>query len=274
MQFGGAWTEEKLGILERYLDAYTTALKNKPFRLVYIDAFAGTGRIDLHEDCDAVGFRSGSTVRAIQIRDKPFDELVFIEKDPVRCAHLEKLRDEYPNRRITVQNSEANSFLHDLRKDWRVWRGVLFLDPFATAVEWSTIEAISRFRALDTWILFPVSAVVRMMPRLQEPDDISPMWATRLTTVFGDQSWRRLYRQNPQRELFGRPGSVRDSGVDGLVEIYKENLQSLFGDRFLSKSKRLTNSTGSPLFEFMFCVGSPNGIGPATRIAGHILNRM
>lgn len=53
MQFGGAWTEEKLGILERYLDAYTTALKSTPFKLVYIDAFAGTGLIDLQEDRDA-----------------------------------------------------------------------------------------------------------------------------------------------------------------------------------------------------------------------------
>ena len=43
--FGGDWTQEKLGILELYLDAYTTALKNKPFHLVYVDAFAGTGRI-------------------------------------------------------------------------------------------------------------------------------------------------------------------------------------------------------------------------------------
>ena len=128
MQFGGAWTEEKLGILERYLDAYTTALKSKPFELVYIDAFAGTGQIDLQQDRDADGFRRGSTVRAIQIRDKPFDELIFIEKDPARCADLEKLRDDYPNRRIEVQNSEANAFLRDLRKDWGAWRGVLFLD--------------------------------------------------------------------------------------------------------------------------------------------------
>ena len=36
---------QKLGILEAYLDAYTTALKNQPFELVYVDAFAGTGRI-------------------------------------------------------------------------------------------------------------------------------------------------------------------------------------------------------------------------------------
>ena len=60
MQFGGAWTEEKLQILERYLDAYTTALKNKPFNLVYIDAFAGVGEIDLQEDREAVDFLRGS----------------------------------------------------------------------------------------------------------------------------------------------------------------------------------------------------------------------
>jgi three-Cys-motif partner protein len=274
MQFGGEWTQEKLQILERYLNAYTTALKNTSFSLVYIDAFAGAGQIDLQEDRDAVGFLRGSTVRAIQIRDKPFDELVFIEKDPSRCAHLERLRDEHPARKIVVENSEANGFLRDLRNDWRTWRGVLFLDPFATEVEWSTIKAIASFRALDTWILFPVSAVARMLPRSRRPDDISPKWASRLTSVFGDQGWRQLYRESPQGELFGHPGSMRDSGVDGLVGIYKENLQRLFGARFLSKSKRLTNSTGSPLFEFMFCVGNPKGIRPATRIAGHILDRM
>ena len=42
-RFGGPWTQEKLGILRRYLDSYTTALKNQPFHLVYVDAFAGAG---------------------------------------------------------------------------------------------------------------------------------------------------------------------------------------------------------------------------------------
>ena len=274
MQFGGKWTQEKLQILERYLDAYTTALKSKPFKLVYIDAFAGTGQIDLQQDRDADGFRRGSTVRAIQICDKPFDELIFIEKDPARCVDLEKLRNANPNRRIEVQNSEANAFLRDLRRDWGAWRGVLFLDPFATEVEWSTIRAIASFHALDTWILCPISAVVRMLPKSRRPDDISPTWATRLTAVFGDESWRELYRPRRQLGLFGNSGSERDSGVDGLLNIYKYNLERLFGDRFLSKSRRLTNSNGSPLFEFMFCVGNPNGIRLATRIAGHILDHM
>ena len=42
--FGGGWTEQKLEILEAYLNAYTTALKKIPFDLVYIDAFAGLER--------------------------------------------------------------------------------------------------------------------------------------------------------------------------------------------------------------------------------------
>ena len=46
--YGGEWTHQKLDILEDYLNAYTTALKNQHFRLLYIDAFAGTGYVELH----------------------------------------------------------------------------------------------------------------------------------------------------------------------------------------------------------------------------------
>jgi three-Cys-motif partner protein len=42
-RFGGDWTETKLAILQKYLAAYTTALKGTSFRKGYIDAFAGTG---------------------------------------------------------------------------------------------------------------------------------------------------------------------------------------------------------------------------------------
>ncbi len=273
MDFGGPWTQEKLEILERYLDAYTTALKNQPFRLVYIDAFAGGGLIR-PQDREALGFLRGSTTRAIEISERPFDELIFVDKDAERCAELETLRDRYPRRNIRIERADANEFLLNLRKDWKSWRGVLFLDPFATEVQWSTIRTIARFNALDTWILFPVAAIARMLPRSRKPDDISPRWADRLTSIFGDESWRELYRQNPQGGLFGDSGSVRDIGVDGLVTIYKKNLRTLFGDRFLSRSRCLKTSKGSPLFELMFCVGHPNGIGPARRIARHILDRM
>ena len=214
------------------------------------------------------------TNRAVRIVDKPFDKLVFVEKEPSRCAELENLRATYSGRDIRIAQYEANIFLSDLHEDWRSWRGVLFLDPFATEVEWSTIEKIAGFNALDTWILFPVSAIVRMLPTSRRPDDISVQWVTRLNKVFGDESWRGLYRESPQGHLFGDVGHERDTGVNGLLAIYRNKLNRLFGDRFLEQSRTLKNSKNSALFDFLFCVGNTEGIGLAKRIAKHILEHL
>ena len=121
---GGQWTIDKLDILEEYLNAYTTALKNQPFRLMYIDAFAGTGEISVRrEDKDVRAFIEGSARRAIKIADKPFDRLVFVEKDPQRFARLDSLRKENPGRDIQTENVDANSYLRYMREDWREWQG-------------------------------------------------------------------------------------------------------------------------------------------------------
>ena len=272
-EYGGQWTIEKLNILDSYLGAYTTALKNKPFKLIYVDAFAGTGFINpVKDNSDAKTFIDGSAIRAIKTGDKPFDKLVFIEKNRDRYHELRGLWQDYQERDIVVENSDANNYLQNLQMDWRSWRGVLFLDPFATEVEWSTIQIISSFNALDTWLLFPVSAISRILPRSRKPDDIDQRWVSRLNKIFGDDSWRSLYQENPQDDMFDSPGYIRDSGVNGLLSIYKQNLNDLFGKRFLSKSKTLTTSRGARLFEFIFCAGHPNGARIAKNIAGHIID--
>lgn len=274
--YGGSWTQEKLNILKAYLDAYTTALKNQPFSLVYIDAFAGTGYVELasQDDSDVVTFIHGSAARAAEIDDKPFDKLIFIEKDTDRCDELANLKNTYPSRDIQIENSDANNFLRELHWDWKGWRGVLFLDPFATQVEWSTIEKVAGFNALDIWILFPVFAISRMLPKSRRPEDVVEGWAARLRKVFGDESWRDLYSETPQGNLFGDVEHGREPGIDGLLRIYKGKLVELFGERFLWESRILRNSKNAPLFDFLFCVGNTKGIAPAKRIAEYILKGM
>ncbi len=273
--FGGQWTIDKLNILENYLNAYTTALKSQDFKLMYIDAFAGTGKIEFPTETinDVSGFVSGSAERALKITDKPFDKIIFVESDRNRCLELENLRQDNLNRNITIENTDANSFLVNLDCNWKSWRGVLFLDPFATEVEWSTIEKISRFNALDTWILFPVLAIARILPVSMEPNKVSESWASRLTTIFGDEIWRNLYK-NTQPDLFGIIRTEREYGVDGLLNIYKEKLSEQFGSRFLQESRTLKNSKNSPLFEFLFCAGNPRGARIAKRIAKHIIKKL
>ena len=279
-RYGGDWTKEKLDILKKYLDAYTTALKNKSFKLMYVDAFAGTGYLELprpdREDVEVQEFIHGSASIALLTSDKQFDRLIFVERDQARCAELEKLKSGYPNRDIRILNDDANQFLSSLREDWQRWRGVLFLDPFATQVEWSTLRTVAGFEALDTWILFPVSAIARMLPTSRRPDDIENKWAERLTKIYGNETWRALYSESRQLDMFVDVTHERYPGVDELLDIYKKNLKGLFGDRFLDRSRPLKNSRGSVLFELLFCTGSgnPQAIGVAKRIAKHIMEHL
>ncbi len=79
-QFGGAWTQQKLSALDKYLQAYTTIFKGNPkarfYSITYVDAFAGTGTIrrpELGGFADFLPelrkneeeFRKGSVIRAV-----------------------------------------------------------------------------------------------------------------------------------------------------------------------------------------------------------------
>lgn len=270
--FGGDWTKDKLDMVERYLEAYTTVFKGKDyFRLMYIDAFAGSGIINLRrkggkEERQLI---EGSAIRAKHVADRPFDEILLVEKNARECMKLAKRMNAAEDERIQVLNKDANCFLQNLSRDWQTHRGVLFLDPFATEVEWTTIAKIASFEALDTWILFPTMAVTRMLTRQGQPDKHGPI----LTRIYGNESWRDLYRPNPQYRLFGETGNrdERQKGTRALLQTYKNRLQELYGNRFLEDTATLRTPTNTPLFELIFCVGSPKAIKLAKGIAGHIV---
>ena len=270
-RFGGPWTQQKLEILQRYLDAYTTALKKQPFVLTYVDAFAGAGSYaeasndyeEFHE------LRRGSTSIALDIDEKQFDRLVFIEKDAEVAESLLILSNDFPGRQIRVVPGDANEMIPRFCKSMtQNDRAVVFLDPYATEVSWSTVAAIAETRKIDCWILFPLMAVTRMMPLTSEPNS---QWSLRLDRVFGGSHWRQIYRDSPQLSLFGsEPRRERRSGSQEIAQLYRRQLQDIF-HRVAPSSRTLLNSTNSPLFELFFAASNPAGSRPAIRIARHIL---
>ena len=281
-KFGGEWTRIKLEILRKYLDAYTSALREKPFKnktfeLVYIDAFAGTGGIEINSKGynEVKEFIDGSVQIALGIDNKPFDYFHFIEKDESRCRSLKKIKEANPMKeKISIYQEDANLFLQrDLDVTMQGYRrGVLFLDPFATAVKWSTVVAIADNKKLDTWILFPASSIARLIPTVNRPEDLEEWKRKKLNGVFGDNSWEKVYSDVKQQSLV-EIEPIRDRGVDALTEIYKNKLKETLGDRFLDKSVKLLTSTKVPLFEFMFFTGDPHekAISASHSIARNIL---
>lgn len=276
VRFGGDWTKQKLAILGKYLDAYTTAMKNQPFQLTYIDAFAGSGQIELRHSSifgkPEQKFLRGSVRLALETEARPFDRFVLVERNRKRRTALERLKEEYPARRIDIIGRDANDFLRQQHFDRPLFRGVLFLDPFATQVEWTTIERVADLEMFDTWILFPVGAIARILPKTKRPEEINDAWKKRLNTIYGSDCWESLYRSETQPGLFGELSTTaREAGARGLTRIYRQNLQTLFGKRFLDRSAPLANSRGSVLYDLMFCAGHPRGAPIAKRIAGHLL---
>jgi three-Cys-motif partner protein len=156
-RFGSAHTIEKLDALEDYLGAYTTALKNKGFRLLYFDAFAGTGDLNFPDAPllglidEAEAFAAGSARRSLRIK-VPFDNYFFNEFRVAKTRELERLRLEFPQlaARIQVTALEANAALEQFCDLFRTRRerAVVFLDPYGSQVAWASIEKLARTQAM------------------------------------------------------------------------------------------------------------------------------
>ena len=272
-QFGGQWTVEKLEILRQYLDSYTTALKDQPFNLIYVDGFAGPGVWSPgteYGDEDYGEFREvveGSATIALNIDDKPFDRFVFIEMDPDHANSLRRLRSEHPQRQIEIINGDCNIELPRFCDSMgRYDRAVVFLDPFAADVDWRTVETIANTKKIDCWILFPLMAITRMMTKSHEPP---PAWQDKLDKVFGGREhWQGVYSEQPT--LFGDSVQTRRPGSEQFSALYRQRLKTVF-TRVADTERILRNSTNMPLFSLCFAASNPRGAPIAIKIADHIL---
>ena len=283
--FGGPWTEEKLDKVTQYLHAYTTALKNQPFQLIYIDAFAGTGYRASRRKGEMVrGFfplpqmtelAQGSARRALDV-DPPFDRYIFIEANLRRFQQLKRLEEAFPSmmERMMFRNEEANAAIVNVcaTTNWRRIRAVLFLDPYGMQVKWSTIEAIGRAQHIDLWYLFPAGAVHRL---LQREGEIPAGWKNALDRILGDASWRtEFYRTAPEATLFG--DLTRETKVADLsaIETYvRKRLVQTFQGGVARNALQLRNSKGSCMYLLFFACGNPapRAHGLALKIAQHVL---
>jgi three-Cys-motif partner protein len=291
-RFGGDWTTRKLDVLAKYLKSYTTALKKTPFEKLYIDAFAGTGYREARRQKDPrdagdnllfpdlaqaepQGLLDGSARRALAT-DPPFQRYVFIERDAARCAELEALRRDFPALAddIEIRQGEANAEIQALCSgDWRSRRAVLFLDPYGMQVEWSTIEAVARTRAIDVWVLFPLGIGVNRL--LTKSGDIPDPWRRRLDVLLGTQDWcDEFYQIKTEPSLFRNDQErVVKASTATIGRYFNQRLASVFAG-VAAQPGVLRNSRNNPLYLLCFAVGNARGRDIALRIANHLLEEV
>jgi len=288
-EFGGVWTQRKLAILKKYLQAYTTIFNKNArarfFEISYVDAFAGTGSLqrpeisgftELLPELNKLDeeFRKGSVRRALEVTP-PFHKYIFIERDSAKCQELRDMSSEFPRCTVEVVNKDANAALLKWCRNLnsKRERAVVFLDPFGTAVKWEVIEALARTRAVDLWVLFPYSAINRMLVRDRKPPKA---WADRLTTVFGTNEWEtKFYSTTSFQSLLGFNETVefihKSADHRVVTEFYSQRLMKEF--QAVSRPFPLHNSTGSLLFVLFFAAANERSAKTGLKIANEIIGK-
>ncbi len=278
-EFGSPATELKLSVVEAYLRAFTTALRRSFAQLWYIDAFAGTGerteRVPARrggllgdETRESVIIRKGSAKIAIDVKPA-FDRLIFVEKRPKAVQALREIRDQHADRHIDVIEGDANVEIRKIAShtNWRRIRAVMFLDPYGMSVDWQTLQAIAKTKAIDVWYLFSLSGFYRQAARSAAAIDDDKRAA--ITRVLGTDAWEReLYAPS----LFADQAPLRRTADVGALQDYvRARLKTIFPA--VLPPLPLPIDKKPQMLSLFFAISNPDGpaIGLATRIANHIL---
>jgi three-Cys-motif partner protein len=228
----GEWSHDKHYFLTRYIDAFTTAMKNKKWAgLHYIDLFAGAG-IEKLETSEKLEW--GSAMIAAQAGNR-FTQLHLCEMDERKYEALElRVHKTSPNAQIL--NGDANEKITEIVR--QIPSGTLslaFLDPYGLHIEFETLKILSGVRA-DLIILFP--------------DHLDVL-----------RNWEHNYFDNPDSNL----DKCLGVGADWRAEINntpRERRAEVLRDLYVSQIKTLgyTNfeperitMAGHPLYVLIFC---------------------
>lgn len=278
-QFGDRHTIQKLETVQKYLQAYTTALKFQRFDLLYVDACAGSGSSvpkSMLEDANShqtslEGFARpvadtdqiivGSAIRALGV-NPPFHHYFL---NDVKQSNVESLKGaisrdfSHIETRVTITKLDANQMLRELclSRDWKKTRAVVFLDPFGLQIDFETLKLLGKTEAIDLWYLVPVFAMYR---QISGEGQINADGGPRVDAALGTGEWRKTaVIEEQSTDLFNQPQfrSKRAVDIAWFEKIAKERISLAFGGRVLDESLPLGRN-GVQEFSLMFAWANPS----------------
>ena len=188
-----SWTEEKLAILECYLQAFANACQSHPSGWYAIDIFAGAG-LNISETTSTE--IPGSALIALEAGPPSATCVVVCERSAQPLPALTARVAPFENR-VRVFGRDANAEIADMLAPLpRRAPGFAFLDPEGSELAWATVRAIAQQKArgetkIEQLILFPTDmGFVRTLPLAK---DLTAAAAEKITAMFGHDRWRAIY---------------------------------------------------------------------------------
>lgn len=296
--WGGPWTEEKLDTFEDYVkNVYLKIMNNYRdrfhWRLVYFDAFAGSGSRTrgnitkgdntllsiFPEDLlsiEETDIYQGAAERIIKIDAnglRGFDYYYFVDKDRESLEKLRAKLDTYsPKGKLGFRTEDANKEIINMadamRKDGTL-KTLALLDPFGMQINWNTVECL-RGLSIDLFILIPTGVIINRL--LGKDGEI--MYPEKLKSYLGmskEEIQSHFYKTHQERNLFGEDIDIVSkikNPCRRIAEIYISKLHGVF--KYVTEEPLvLYNRRRVPIYHFVFASQNRN----AVKVAQYIINK-
>jgi three-Cys-motif partner protein len=246
----GKWAETKHFYLRRYIDIFTTAMRDK-WKLAYVDLFAGPGKC-VRRDTGA--FLDGSPLIALGTRF-PFHSYHFVELNP-QC--MDALRSRCQTiaigGRVRYYQEDCNDAVEKIRQG--LGPGTLalaFIDPTGLQFRFDSLRRLAEGSRVDL--------IVTFMDHLDIRRNLEQHYLKRenraLDEFLGTNKWRnRVSALVAQGQTKAALTEIRDVYLNQLSTLgYAKDLTSD------AESVRVrTDTSRAPLYLMLFAAKDKKGI--------------
>ena len=157
----GPWVKVKYGLVGLYGEIFSKGMKAKWDRRIYIDLFAGSGRVRIRDTGEIL---DASPLIALGVTH-PYDLYIFCEQDASKLAALkQRVATLFPDANVEYVPGDCNTQTAKINevigKSGARGGGLsfCFADPFSIgALKFATIKAISAGKAVDFLLLLALA---------------------------------------------------------------------------------------------------------------------
>jgi len=286
--WGGPWTEQKLDAFEKYVKAYLTIMNNNRdkfgWKLIYFDAFAGSGSrdteqkeenvtelFDITEEEETV-YR-GAAERVVNIGLRGFDIYYFIESDETSKVELEeKLNPVKEQKKLNLiffpgdANENLRILAKKIKKDTEFF-SLTMIDPFGMQINWESIKQLKGTKT-DLWILIPSGVIInRLLDRNGKLTHIN-----KLVSFFGlseKEIREHFYQKKISSGLFDFENEFQKKSepIHKIADLYIQQLKTIF-QYVTPEPLVMFNSRNVPIYHFAFASNNATALKIASDIIG------
>lgn len=187
----GGWTEEKHRYISLYSTLFSSGVKKKWDRLVYVELYAGAGYSRVRGSGRLI---IGSPLRALMVKD-PFDKYIFCEEDEEKRKALKsRVQAMAPCVDVAYIAGDCNERVDDILAEIPVGSSsstvltLCFADPFDISLKFETLRQLS-VRYIDFLVLLALHSDANRAYKRYVMED-----AVKVDEFLGSKTWRSQWK--------------------------------------------------------------------------------